>query len=250
MTKKGIIAIASIAMAIIGVCGIQASASGQSLKDIFGGISNGASKTTSTIGNIIEGVFTKSDLKLEDIVGEWTSKGSAVTFKSDNLLKKAGGVAAAGAVETELDPYFKKYGLTGAVMTIEKDGTFSLAIKKMTIKGTVERKSEGVFTFNFQALGIMNLGSMDAYVEKSPTNLNVMFDAEKLKKIISFAATISGNKMAGTVSKLLDQYDGICVGFKMSKSGESKDSNATKESGTESTGKSALNALKGILGGN
>ena len=66
------------------------------LKDILGA-GGGA------LGNIVEGVFTKSDLTVADLEGEWTSTGSAVTFQSDNFLKKAGGTAAAGAVESKLD---------------------------------------------------------------------------------------------------------------------------------------------------
>lgn len=249
MKKKRIIAMAALALLVCGACGVKASGSGQSIKDIFSGIGSGASKTTSTIGNIIEGVFTKTDLTTEDIAGQWTAKGSAVTFKSDNFLKKAGGIAAAAAVETELDPYFKQYGLTGAVLTMEKDGAFTLAIRKMTLSGTATRKSEGVFTFKFQAFGIASLGSMDAYVEKSGSSLNVMFDADKLKKIVSLAATLSGNKMASTASKLLEQYDGICVGFKMTKTGNAKGSGTSTSTESDSSTGSAMDALKGILGG-
>ena len=157
------------------------------LKDILGG-AGGA------LGNIVEGVFTKTDLSVADIVGEWTSTGSAVTFQSDNFLKKAGGSAAAGAVENQLDQYYSKFGLTGAVLTIEPDSTFTLTIKRLPIKGTLSVKSKGVFNFNFTAGGMIKLGSMPAYVEKTPSGINVMFDADKIKKIMTLEATISGNK--------------------------------------------------------
>ena len=202
------------------------------LKDILGG-AGGA------LGNIVEGVFTKTDLSVEDIVGEWTSTGSAVTFQSDNFLKKAGGSAAAGAVENKLDEYYKKFGLTGAVLTVEQDGSFTLAIKKLPIKGTLEVKSKGVFKFNFNAGGLVKLGSMDAYVEKTPTGINVMFDADKIKKIMTLAATISGSKMVSTADKLLKEYDGICIGFKMKGESANQGGSATD---------SAIDALKGLFG--
>lgn len=203
------------------------------LKDILGG-AGGA------LGNIVEGVFTKTDLTVEDIVGEWTATGSAVTFQSDNFLKKAGGSAAAGAVENQLDQYYSKFGLTGAVLTIEKDSTFTLTIKKLPIKGTISVKSKGIFNFNFSAGGIMKLGSMAAYVEKTPTGINVMFDADKIKKIMTLAATISGSKMVSTADKLLKEYDGICIGFKM----KGQSTNTTGNSTTDS----AIDALKGLFG--
>lgn len=205
------------------------------LKDILGG-AGGA------LGNIVEGVFTKTDLTVEDIVGEWTSTGSAVTFQSDNFLKKAGGSAAAGAVENKLDEYYKKFGLTGAVLTVEKDGSFTLTIKRLPIKGTLEVKSKGVFKFNFNAGGMVKLGSMDAYVEKTPSGINIMFDADKIKKIMTLAATISGSKMVSTADKLLKEYDGICIGFKMK--GESAAGTSTGNSATDA----AVDALKGLFG--
>ncbi len=203
------------------------------LKDILGG-AGGA------LGNIVEGVFTKTDLTVADIVGEWTSTGSAVSFKSDNFLKKAGGSAAAGAVENQLDQYYSKFGLTGAVLKIEQDSTFTLTIKKLPIKGTISVKSKGVFNFNFSAGGIMKLGSMAAYVEKTPTGINVMFDADKIKKIMTLAASISGSKMVSTADKLLKEYDGICIGFKMKGEAASQ--------GSSSTVNSAVDALKGLFG--
>lgn len=205
------------------------------LKDILGG-AGGA------LGNIVEGVFTKTDLTVEDIAGEWTSTGSAVTFQSDNFLKKAGGSAAAGAVENQLDQYYQKFGLTGAVLNVEKDGSFTLSIKKLPIKGTLEVVSKGVFKFNFNAGGMMKLGSMNAYVEKTPSGINVMFDADKIKKIMTLAASISGSKMVSTADKLLKEYDGICIGFKM------KGQAAASDGDSNSTTDSAVDALKGLFG--
>lgn len=204
------------------------------------------------LSGLVEGVFTTSDLKISDIAGQWTSQGSAVSFKSENFLKKAGGAAAAGAVESQLDPYFKKYGLTGAVLQIDNDGNFSLTIKKISLKGTVALKSKGVFTFKFTAFGSVGLGSMDAYIEKTGSNISVMFDADKVKKIISFAATVSGSKMATAADKVLQQYDGICIGFEMKKTGNAATKNSgktpAKGSSDGDTTKSALDALKGLFG--
>ena len=239
-----------VAAVLLGFCGsLHAEpAAAPDLKDIL-------SAGGGALGNIVEGVFTKSDLTVKDIAGEWTTKGSAVSFKSDNFLKKAGGVAAAGAVESQLDTYYKKYGLTGAVFTINDDGTFVMTIKKISLKGTITVKSKGVFTFKFTAFGTFSLGTMDAYVEKSPKSLKLMFDADKIKTIISFAATISGSKMASAADKLLKQYDGICIGFKMDQTGKapassagSKPDDSSSDRSTDSTSSSALDVLRGLFG--
>ncbi|MDE6523180.1 MAG: DUF4923 family protein [Muribaculaceae bacterium] len=238
MKKASFFKMAIAAIALTFSCGAFAEPTpNPDLKDILGG-AGGA------LGNVLEGVFTKTDLTVADIAGEWTSTGSAVSFQSDNFLKKAGGSAAAGAVESKLDEYYKKFGLTGATLEIDQDGNFTLTIKKLPIKGTLEVKSKGVFKFNFNAGGMIKLGSMDAYVEKTPSGLNVMFDADKIKKIMSLAASISGSKMVSTADQLLKQYDGICIGFKMS--GKSASNN---ETGTgNSAADAAVDALKGLFG--
>lgn len=202
------------------------------LKDILSGASG-------ALGNIVEGVFTKTDLTVDDIAGEWTANGSAVSFQSDNYLKKAGGVAVAGAVEKQLDQYYQKYGLNGAVLQIDNDGNFTLTIKKIPLKGTVSVKSKGEFNFNFTAMGTIGLGTMPAYVEKTPSGLNVMFDADKIKKIMTVAASLSGSKMVSAADELLKQYDGICIGFKMTGKSASSTKTATD---------AAVDALKGIFG--
>lgn len=131
--------LSAAAAAMVAMCAFNVQAEpapSPDLKDLFKG-AGGA------LGNIVEGVFTKSDLTVKDIEGEWKADGSAVSFKSDNMLKKAGGIAVAGAVESQLNEYYKKYGLNNAVFTVNPDATFSLGFKKIVLKGTIEVKSKG-----------------------------------------------------------------------------------------------------------
>lgn len=223
------------------------------------------SKIGDTLGNIVEGVLTKSDIQISDMAGQWTAEGSAVTFKGDNFLEKAGGVAAAATIESQLNPYFKKYGLTGGIVTIQEDGTFSMKFKNVTLNGTITKNDDQTFYFNFKAFGKMNLGKIKTYVEKGPKSLNIMFDATKLKQLISTVAGFTGNTLASTAGKILDSYEGMCVGFKLNKTGNvsksssttnstSKDSTTTtksKKSDDEATDaiKKGAEALKGMLGG-
>lgn len=200
------------------------------LKDVLGGSGVG-----DTVSNLIEGVFTKTDLEVKDFTGVWTADGSAVTFKSDNLLKKAGGVAAAAALEAKLDPYFKQYGLTGAIITVNPDNTFTLQVKKLKLSGTIDRNDDGTFNFNFKVAGKLSLGSIKTYVQKSGNNLEVMFDATKLKMLVSTISGFTGSTLAKTFSSLLDSYDGLCVGFGLHKTGEVNQTSGT----TKATGKSA-----------
>ena len=188
----------------------------QSISDILGKLGGG--NTAGTIGSIVEGVLSKSDLQVSDLVGNWKSTGPAVTFKSDNLLKKAGGAAVASSIENKLSGYYSKLGLNGAVLTVNKDGTFQLSIKSIKLSGTIELaegEDKGVFLFNFKALGKVNLGKVKTYIQKTSVSMDVMFDASKLLTILQAV----GNNVSSlsSITSLLSSYDGLCVGFAMKK---------------------------------
>ena len=134
-----------------------------------------------SVEDMIEGVFSTSKIEVSDLAGEWTSTGSAVCFQSENLLNKAGGVAAASTLESKINPYFEKYGLTGAVFTISSDGTFTLKVKKISVQGTITKVDEGVFDFAFQAFGKKRIGTLKTYIQKTSKSMDIMFDASKLQ---------------------------------------------------------------------
>lgn len=209
-------------------------AKAQGLGDILNGIGNalggngsGSSNGNgSTLGNLLEGVFSSSKIEVKDMAGSWLSDGPAVCFQGDNFLKKAGGVAAAAAIETKLNPYYEKYGLTGATIDITKAGEFVLKVKGVSIKGTISKESgdgDGIFTFTFTAFGSIRLGSFKTYVQKTARSLDVMFDATKFKNVMSGIAKFTGIKLASALSGILDSYDGLCVGFHFSKTGNATD---------------------------
>lgn len=208
--------IKSILLAVALMAGATAQA--QSLGDLLKGLGGGSeqSGTASTIGNILSGIFAKSDLTVEDLAGQYESDGPAITFKSDNFLQQAGGMAGAAALETKLQPYYEKYGLNGMKLVIDKEGNFTLTVKNIPLSGTVVAKDDkGEFTFNIMALKTMKIGQFTSYVQKSGNNLDLMFDAKKLKELISTIGKLSGIQIAKTMGTLLDSYDGANIGFKM-----------------------------------
>ena len=168
-----------------------------------------------TVSNIVEGLFTTSDLDIKDLAGEWMVKGSAVSAKSDNAFGKATSLAGAAMLEGKLDPYYTKYGLTGSQFQISKEGNFSLKVKKLDIKGSIEKDKNGNFMFHFNSFGGKSIGPVEAYVIKSNKSLNIMFDTARLQEILNGIASFSNMKIAKQAVKLLESYDEIYVGFKL-----------------------------------
>lgn len=187
------------------------------LKDLLS--KAGEAVENGTVTDMIEGVFSTSDLQVSDLAGVWTSTGSAVSFQSEDFLSKAGGTAAASTIENKINPYFKKYGLTGAIFTIQTDGAFTLQLKKTTLKGTITKSSDSNFVITFQAFGKSNLGNITTYIQKTSSSMDIMFDASKLQSLMTSIASITKMSVAQTVSQMLNSYDGICIGFKLSKTG-------------------------------
>lgn len=217
---------------------------------ILGNRGTQTSSTAATVGNLLEGILSTSRIEVADMAGAWTVTGSAVAFKSEDFLSRAGGLAAAASIETELNPYYQRYGLTGAVLTVNADGTCTLQLRRGTLRGVIEKAGDGSFLFKVSVLGT-TLRPVPLYVQKSPMGLDMMFDATRLKEILRLVARVSGNSLAGTAVSLLDRYEGLCVGFALDRSGQDTQTQGTQSQGTQSqsdTG-SGLDRLRVILGG-
>lgn len=231
--------IRKIAILLAALVGAIAPAKAQSLQDLLGNLGNAVNKENleSAASGILEGLFTKTDITVADIAGVWQSTGSAVAFRSEEFLQKAGGQAASGLLEQKLDTYLKQYGLNASEITITKEGEISITTNRATVRGTItanESNSKTAnFTVKFSALGIVNLGTYQTYVEyvnnplSGSPSLKIMFDASSLQKIVKAVATLTKSKVASSASDVLTKYDGICVGFTCTRTGDAPASTAT-----------------------
>lgn len=194
------------------------------LGKVAGSLGDSKGKEGGVVSDLLDGVFTKEKLTVEDIAGEWQSSGAAVDFRSENFLKKAGGTAAASALEAKINPYFKKYGFDKSVITIGKDGTIAITFGKSVLRGTItpngDKRYAGNFIVKFKALGVMSLGEYDTYVAlvDNPLNgtkqLKIMFDAQKMVAMMRCVAAISKSSIARSVVSAIESYEGVCVGFR------------------------------------
>lgn len=199
---------------------------------------------------VVEGLFTQTDISVEQMAGTWTATGSAVTFESDNFLEKAGGNATAKTMESTLDSYYQKYGLTGSTLTINPDGTFVWKIKGISLKGNIKKRSDGNFDFSFTPFGSFSLGSIKAYVEKPVNGLDIMFDASKLKKLFTTVLGLFGNSMASSFGSLFEKYEGMYMGFHLQGTGTGVNgtTNGNSQGLDAETIKNAAGAIKNLFG--
>lgn len=210
-----------IAVSALLACSVSASAF--DLKGALKGLGLGGS-TESTVGSIADAlgnVLSTDKLDVSQLQGNWKYSAPAVTFASENFLKKAGGAAAATVITDKLAPIYKTAGIDKMTLNIDEKGAFQMKVRGITLKGTItpleKEGTQANFEFNFQAASF-NIGKMNAYVEKNITGgLKLTFDVSKLISLVETVGKFSGNSTIKSVSSLLSSYDGLCAGFELKK---------------------------------
>ena len=207
------------------LCSMSLSAQSFDLKEALKGLASKNDTTNtdkgsagSAIGSILGNVLGKSDVTPADLEGTWNYTAPAVTFKSENLLKKAGGAAASATIENKIKPYYQRAGLENLVLTVANDSTFTMKLKRGSLSGSIAQGTEkGILVFKFKAAGKINIGSMNTTVSLAGNQLTLTFDISKLMTIVDRLASLSGNSTLGSINSMLQSYDGLQALFKLKK---------------------------------
>jgi hypothetical protein len=245
-----------------------ASKAAPDLKDLLSGLAGSSSSSSSStsssalsgaLGSLISGLLGGSSTLTEaDIAGVYKYNEPAITFQSENFLQKAGGAAMSSVIVNKLSPYYKKAGMENLTVTLNYDKTFTFKLKKASLSGTFARDSSqtssNYFIFNFQALGAISFGSIEADVQQTTSGLIITFDASKLLSLMNTVASVSGQSSLKTAASLLNSYEGLNAGFALTKtanaSGSASSSSYSSSSSTSSSSSSTGSSLLGtFLGG-
>ena len=196
---------------------------GSTLANVLGGLIGAAtgntSGSTSSAGSIISGLlnnvigsgtFSKADL----CAHTWKYSKPGCAFTSENLLAKAGGEIAANKVEEKLSTYYKKFGFNSSntQFTFTTDGNFSAQIDGKPWQGT--------YTFDEKTHAIHLKGlllSASGYATKTTNGISLLFDQKKLLNLIKMLSTFKGSSTLSAVGSIANSYDGMRVGFEMTK---------------------------------
>lgn len=183
---------------------------------VLGGNSNSSSSAGSSIingilNNVIgSGTFSKQDL----CAHTWKYSKPGCAFTSENLLAQAGGEIAANKVEEKLGEYYSKFGFSGSntYFTFNTDGTFAAKIDGKSWQGN--------YTFDEKTHAIQMKGlilSMSGYATKTANGISLLFDQKKLLNLIKTIGSLKGNSTLSALGTIANNYDGMRVGFEMTK---------------------------------
>lgn len=170
------------------------------------------------LGGVVNGLLGTDKISPDRLVGTWNYSGPAVCFKTEDLLKKAGGSAMASTLESKLEPYYNKFGLNKMVLVVNQDQTFTMTSGALRMSGDITIDGEDVY-FNFKALGTISLGKIKTYVNMGVggKSMSLMFDVSKLMTVLKAIGGMTNLQTLNTVNSLLGSYDGLAAGFKLAK---------------------------------
>ncbi len=150
-----------------------------------------------------------------NMVGSWTYSGSSIEFESDNVLSKAGGSVAAGAVEKKLDEYLKKVGITAGntKFTFAQDSTMTIAWNGKEKKGTYSYDA----ATKKVTLKFGKFLTIHPKLTAKSNELDLLFEADNLLKLVTYLTSKSGNATLKSISSLAKNYDGMLLGLALKK---------------------------------
>ena len=183
-----------------------------------GGTTTGSSSTGSSIINgILNNVIGSATFSQADLCAHtWKYCKPGCAFTSENLLAKAGGEIAASKIEEDLSKYYSKFGFSNSntYFTFKTDGTFAAKIDGKSWNGT--------YTFDEKTHAIQLKGlllSASGFATRTANGISLLFEQKKLLTLVKTLSklNLTGSTTMSAVSSIVDNYDGVRIGFEMTK---------------------------------
>ena len=183
-----------------------------------GGTTTGSSSTgSSIISGILNNVIGSATFSQADLCAHtWKYSKPGCAFTSENLLAKAGGEIAANKIEEDLSKYYTKFGFSksNTYFTFKTDGTFAAKIDGKSWNGTYTFDEK---THTIQLKGL--LLSASGFATRTTNGISLLFEQKKLLTLIKTLSklNLTGSTTMSAVSSIVDNYDGVRIGFEMTK---------------------------------
>ncbi|MED9955842.1 MAG: DUF4923 family protein [Segatella copri] len=183
-----------------------------------GGTTTGSSSTgSSIISGILNNVIGSATFSQADLCAHtWKYSKPGCAFTSENLLAKAGGEIAASKIEEDLSKYYSKFGFSNSntYFTFKTDGTFAAKIDGKSWNGT--------YTFDEKTHAIQLKGlllSASGFATRTANGISLLFEQKKLLTLVKTLSklNLTGSTTMSAVSSIVDNYDGVRIGFEMTK---------------------------------
>ena len=181
----------------------------QSLKDLL---------NKESIEDIVNTITDQMDIIPENIEGEWEYNSIDVKFTGDNALMNAASEVAVSKIEDKLTEYMQIIGLKEGTFgyRFNPDGSFTTSFLKLELPGKYTFSSEeDSIELAYGSTGKLNGVKMKATAKVNATNLELLFNADKLMEFLGKISSSSDNQKLAALNQLISQYDGLKIGFEL-----------------------------------
>lgn len=196
---------------------------------------NGSSTTENVVSNVLSSVIGSSMPISEDLLlGTWNYTSIACVLSSNEALANIGGALGSSKIEETLNGYLGKVGVK------EGSCSFTFQDSENCLFKVAGREISGTYTLNADEKKIefkfYKHVKMTADVAYNLSTLNIVFNADKLLSLVksvtskvagksgeegsSISSMLGGSSSSatlGSVSSLLENYDGMMLGMKLKK---------------------------------
>lgn len=201
-------------------------ASAQSgLGSLLGALTGSSSSDDSSSGSLLNTVSKVVYSYVEGttavvLPGNWTYTGCAISISGDSALGNLASTAASSTIESKVDSYLEKVGLTSGSMkfTFNEDLTFTCTFKGVPINGTwstTDNASKVTLKFG-KSISYM---SMTGTLKSTSSGCEMLFNGKTflkvIKAVLSYAS--SQSSIASAASSLSGNYNDMKIGFNLKK---------------------------------
>lgn len=199
-----------LAVSLFSLCGTQVY--GQSLKNLF---------SKDNLKKAADAVVEQLDVTPKNVSGQWEYSGIVVSLGGDNKLANAASNLALGSVEDKLSEYLAKVGIKEGTFsyTFNDDGSFTTNYNKVKLPGkytfsTEDKSLELDYGMNEKFKGV----AMHTQVSVTASGMELLFSADKILDFIGKITSSVGDSKLGELNNLVKKYDGLKIGFKLTRS--------------------------------
>lgn len=197
----------------MGAQGNTANSSNAAQSSVLGSILS-ASTDGQTIGNVLQSVLGLDKVTKANLIGTWKYSQPGCAFTSQNLLAQAGGEAVATSIKQKMSGYYSTVGIksSNTQVTFNENGTFTAKIAGKSWLGNWTF-DEANYKITMQGI----LLNVNCYAKMNSNGIGLLFEGKKLLTLLQTMTALSGNQTVQTIGDLSKNYDGVRVGFDMTK---------------------------------
>ncbi len=170
--------------------------------------------TGSNLTNLLTSIIGLDKVTKQGLIGTWNYKAPGVAFTSESTFAEAGGEVVAATCKEKLTSTYSKVGFKSGntSFTFNEDGTFAAKILGKSWNGT--------YTFDEKTQAITLKGlffSLSGFTKRNSDGIALLFESKKILTVIQALGAMSGNSTLNTISEVAGNYNGVRVGFDLTK---------------------------------